>query len=72
MAEKKKKYIFTRNKNGKTANYYKDEHELTKNEHEMLYQDFAQHWDNIPLKAKNRFLQWVVDETAKAKKIAEN
>jgi len=53
-------YAFTNiSKSGSKKTYYKSEAELTDNEHEILYQDFARHWDFIPLKTKNRFMKWL-------------
>ena len=46
-------------KSGAKKTYYKGEHELTDDEHEILYQNFARHWDSLPLKAKNRFMKWL-------------
>ena len=62
MAEKK--YMFTTFHDkgplkGKQKKYRKDEHELTKDEMNILYEDFARHWDFIPLECKNRFMKWL-------------
>lgn len=61
---KLKPYVFTKIYDkgplkGKTQQYRKDENELTKNEYDILYQDFARHWDSLPLKCKNKFMKWL-------------
>lgn len=62
---------------GRQKTYRKDEHELTEEETEILYQQFAQAWDYLPLKCKNRFMKWLrqalqerqdkIDEARKSK-----
>jgi len=64
-----KKYKFVTAKPGKKpVTYFKAEEELEDHELESLYQQFACNWDFQPLKNKNRFLQWLITESAKLKK----
>lgn len=61
---KLKKYSFTTFYDkgplkGKQKKYRKDEHELEEEEFDILYQEFARHWDSLPLKCKNRFMKWL-------------
>lgn len=64
--ENDKKYKFTtfpdKGKRGKPKTYFKAEEDLTKDELELLYQQFAGAWDYQPLKNKNRFIRWLVEE----------
>ena len=54
------KYSFmTITKSGAKKEYRKNEDELTDEEYDILYQGFAQQWDFIPLKCKNRFMKWL-------------
>lgn len=67
-----KKYKFTtvpdKGKRGKPKTYFKSEEDLTKDELELLYQQFASAWDYQPLKNKNRFIRWLVEEGNKLHK----
>jgi hypothetical protein len=59
-------------KSGRKQTIYKGEDELTESDHDLLYQDFARHWDSLPLKAKNRFMKWLRESlTERQRKIDE-
>lgn len=39
--------------------------ELEKEELDLLYADFANHWNALPLKARNRFIKYLTKESKK-------
>lgn len=60
LKNKNGNYTFHKiDKKGKVTDKVKSEEELTEKDVELLYQGFAQHWDDLPLKAKNKFMKWL-------------
>ena len=65
MGTKKKFNLIHINAKGKKKPYQKLERDLTKDEHNVLYEQFAQTWDQTTTYTKNRFIAWLNTEFAK-------
>lgn len=63
MAQNQKYKFVTAKPGKKPKTYFKSEDDLEEEEFELLYQEFARAWDFQPVKNKNRFLKWLVEQS---------
>jgi len=57
------KFLKNEGKNKKVITYFKSENELEQHEWELLYGEFTQQWQHLPLKLQNKFLRWLLEES---------